>query len=173
MVGIGGGVSGEGGTEGIGKLAGLNTLGSAGSASIDYYAPAPWEGNGEDVLIASAWGFARNKQPVALAQGPPITIPAGWVSSSDGDTPGHDPQFAVGASVCACIHANLTNATNHTQLQTGFTTYSLNLGRIADIGFQLSVGKDTSRRGVCNFNFSIGFGFGASAAVYDTYTQPP
>ena len=93
------------------------------------------------------------------------------MSSSDGNTPGHDPQFAVGANACACIHGNLTNASSDTQLQKGFTTYSLNLGRIADIGFQLSVGKDTSGRGVCNFNFSIGFG--ASAAVYDTYTQPP
>ena len=92
------------------------------------------------------------------------------MSSSDGNTPGHDPQFAVGASACACIHGNLTNASNNTQLEKGFTTCSLlNLGRIVDVGFQLSVGKDTSGRGI--YNFSIGFG--ASAAIDDTYTQPP
>ena len=186
MVGIGAGVSGEVGTEGLSKVPSINypstqpinTFGAAGSASADYYAPAPWEGNGEDVLIASAGGFARNEQPITVAtKGSivgPVTIPPGWVSSSDQPalTPGHDPQFAVGASACACVHGNLTNATNDTQLQGGFTTYSLSFGAPVNIGLQFSVGRD-ARTGQGIFNFNFGFGGGYSAAVYDTYTQSP
>jgi hypothetical protein len=82
------------------------------------------------VLLPTAGGFAPNEQPIQVAtEGSvtgPITIPAGWVSSSDDPTktPGHDPQFAVGASACLCGQGNPTNATNGTQLQEGFTTYS-------------------------------------------------
>jgi hypothetical protein len=43
-----------------------------------------------------------------------------------------------------------------------------------NIGLQFSVGKDTrTGQGIFNFSFGFGFGAGYSAAVYDTYTQPP
>ena len=82
------------------------------------------------MLLPTPGGFARNEQPIPVAtEGSvtgPITIPAGWVSSSDDPTKtlGHDPQFALGAYACLCVDGNLTNATNDAQLQGGFTTYS-------------------------------------------------
>ena len=128
------------------------------------------EGSGwHDVVAGSVGAFAHNEQPAAG----PVNLPVGSKSypNKPAETPGHDPQYALGLFGAAGLHVDISNARSPGDLAGPFTQYSLTVPGL-NTGVQLNVGKN----GVYNVAIGtppvpgVGVGLGAISA-YDTTTS--